>query len=309
LNKLATKILVFGKNGQLGRAFQETLKDQEQVIFVDRAMCDLTQPKQIERLLDQYQPQMIFNAAAYTAVDMAEKEPEIAFAVNSTAPEVMANYMSRIPQGVLVHFSTDYVFNGSKTLPYEETDTPDPLSQYGKSKLAGDVAIENIFATAPKNGANYFIIRTSWVYGDGANFIKTILRVMQEKTQLEVIADQYGVPTSAEWLARIAALLAQSSVDSGVYHTVPDGETTWYALACFVGQIASSLGITLKVLPEHILAIPATDYPLPAPRPYNSRMQNQKLKNTLVNSYLAIEFVHWQIPVQEYVKKITHSKD
>ena len=309
MNKLATKILVFGKNGQLGRAFQDTLKDQEQVIFVDRAMCDLTQPKQIECLLEQYQPQMIFNAAAYTAVDLAEKEPEIAFAINATAPEVMANYVSRIHQGVLVHFSTDYVFNGSKTLPYEETDTPNPLSQYGKSKLTGEVAIENIFATAPKNGANYFILRTSWVYGDGANFIKTILRLLQEKTALHVIADQYGVPTSAEWLARIAAHLAHSSADSGVYHAVPDGETTWYALACFVGQIASSLGITLKVLPEHIQAIPATDYPLPAPRPYNSRMQNQKLKNTLVNLYSAIEFVDWQIPVQEYVTKITRSKD
>jgi dTDP-4-dehydrorhamnose reductase len=309
MNYLTPKILVLGKDGQLGRAFQKVLKDKEEVVFFGRDLCDLTQPKQLENILRQYQPNIIFNTAAYTAVDSAENEPEIAFAVNATAPEFLAQYLSFIPQGILIHFSTDYVYDGTKNMPYDESDIPHPLSQYGKSKLAGELAIERIFANLHDSSAKYFILRTSWVYGDGSNFIKTILRLMQEKNQLKIIADQHGVPTCAEWLARIAISLTQTNAKSGIYHAVPNGQTTRFDLARYLYQIAFNLGIPLKVLPECIQAIPATEYPSPAPRPNNSRMYNQKIKDVLLKSYPKMEFPDWENSVKEYVKRILRVED
>jgi len=300
-------MIVFGKNGQLGRAFQVLFQNNPNVIFIDRQQCDLSNPLQIQQILDQYQPQIIFNAAAYTAVDLAEKESEIAFAINATAPELMARYISQIPNGVLVHYSTDYVFDGQKSTPYEETDLPNPLSQYGKSKLAGEIAIEKAFQPIMEDGsqvAKYFILRTSWVYGDGSNFIKTMLKLAQEREQLKVVADQFGVPTSAQWLAQLGHQLIQSSIPSGIYHAVPLGETSWHQLACFVIQMAKELQIPLKISPEAIQAIPATEYPLPAPRPYNSRMYQYKLQEALKASNIDFSITDWQEPVREYVKKI-----
>jgi len=300
-------MIVFGKNGQLGRAFQVLLQHNPNVIFIDRQQCDLSNPLQIQQILNQYQPQIIFNAAAYTAVDLAEKESEMAFAINATAPELMARYISQIPNGVLVHYSTDYVFDGQKSTPYEETDLPNPLSQYGKSKLAGEIAIEKAFQPIMEDRsqvAKYFILRTSWVYGDGSNFIKTMLKLAQEREQLKVVADQFGVPTSAQWLAQLGHQLIQSSIPSGIYHAVPLGETSWHQLACFVIQMAKELQIPLKISPEAIQAIPATEYPLPAPRPYNSRMYQYKLQRVLKESYIDFSISDWQEPVREYVKKI-----
>ena len=300
-------MIVFGKNGQLGRAFQELFQDHPNVTFIDRQQCDLSNPLQIQKILDQYHPQIIFNAAAYTAVDLAEKELDMAFAINATAPEVMARYMSQIPNGVLVHYSTDYVFDGQKSTPYEETDLPNPLSQYGKSKLSGEIAIEKAFQQEPEVGsqvAKYFILRTSWVYGDGSNFIKTMLKLAQEREQLKVVADQFGVPTSAQWLAQLGHQLIQSNIPSGIYHAVPRGETSWHQLACFVIRVAKELQIPLKINPDAIQAIPATEYPLPAPRPYNSRMNNHKLQEALKAKQIDFPISDWQEPVREYVKKI-----
>ena len=298
-----TKILVFGKNGQLGKAFQELFQDNLDVIFIDRHMCDLTQTSQIKSTLNQYQPQIIFNAAAYTAVDLAEKESATAFAINAHAPEVMAQYIRQIPQGLLVHFSTDYVFDGLKTAPYMETDTPNPLSQYGKSKLAGEQMIQSVFAPSNSMTSSFLILRSSWVYGDGGNFIKTMLKLAQEREHFKVIADQFGVPTSADWLAKTAQDLMQSQALSGIYHVVPDGKTTWYELARVVIQTAKELGLNLKVHPDNIQAIPATEYPLPAPRPYNSLMDNQQLKEMLNLPYSRL-FPEWQAPVKEYVTNL-----
>ncbi len=300
-------MIVFGKNGQLGRAFQELFQDHPNVIFIDRQQCDLSNPLQIQKILDQYQPQIIFNAAAYTAVDLAEKELDMAFAINATAPEVMARYMSQISNGVLVHYSTDYVFDGQKATPYEETDLPNPLSQYGKSKLAGEIAIEKTFQQEPEVGpqvAKYFILRTSWVYGDGSNFIKTMLKLAQEREQLKVVADQFGVPTSAQWLAQLGHQLIQSNIPSGIYHAVPQGEISWHQLACFVIRVAKELQIPLKINPDAIQAIPATEYPLPAPRPYNSRMNHYKLQEALKAKQIDFPISDWHEPVREYVKKI-----
>jgi len=294
------KILVFGKDGQVGKGFQEKLQNQTNVTFIGRNECDLFSADQIQAALQKYQPQIIINAAAYTAVDKAETEIDQAHAINGIAPGIMAQYITKVPNGQLIHYSTDYVFDGSKSTPYEEQDATNPLGQYGKSKLAGEQAIQEAFVSNPNNSAKYFILRTSWVYGDGGNFIKTMLKLAAEREQLKVISDQYGVPSSAQWLAEIALKLLSKDVSSGIYHSVPDGQTSWYGLASYAIDQAKGLGTTFKVEPEKIQAIPATEYPLPAPRPYNSRMSNQKLKIALDLNL----FPNWKDQVCEYVKKI-----
>jgi dTDP-4-dehydrorhamnose reductase len=232
---------------------------------------------------------LIINAAAYTAVDKAETEVDLAYAINAKAPEAMAMYAKQ-HGATFLHYSTDYVFDGSKKTPYTESDPRNPLGVYGKSKAAGEEAIENVFKSNQDSltksneikradlKAQYAILRTSWVYGDGGNFIRTILRLAKERESLKVIADQYGVPTSATWLAEVSLALVLNNehqlkpFPSGIYHAVPLGETTWHALACYAVQAAIDAGAVLKLRPEAVEAIPATAYPLPAPRPMNSRM-------------------------------------
>jgi dTDP-4-dehydrorhamnose reductase len=295
-----TKVLVFGKDGQVGKAFQEKLQKQAGVIFIGRNECDLASADQIKVILQKYQPQIIINAAAYTAVDKAETESDQAQLINAIAPGIMAQYITSVPDGQLIHYSTDYVFDGSKPTPYLEEDATNPLGQYGKSKLAGEQAIQDAYSSNLSNTAKYFILRTSWVYGDGGNFIKTMLKLAAERDQLKVISDQYGVPSSARWLAEIALHLLSKNAATGIYHMVPDGETSWHGLATYAIRQAKDLGLCLKVDPEKIQAIPATEYPLPAPRPYNSKMSNQKLKDALKLK----SFPNWEDQVSEYVKKI-----
>ena len=297
-------ILVFGKDGQVGKAFQETLGSHSQVTWIGRTECDLSSASHIHQTLNQYQPQIIFNAAAYTAVDQAEKEPKLAHLINGIAPGIMAEYISKKAGGTLIHFSTDYVFDGAKPTPYIETDATNPLGQYGKSKLAGELAIEKVFNDFPQTTAKYFILRTSWVYGDGGNFIKTMLRFAKERPQLKVISDQWGVPTSSHWLALVAYQLTQSKAPSGIYHTVTDGETSWHGLATLAVQTAFNCGVHLQAKPQAITPIPATDFPLPAPRPYNSRMNNRKLKDVLSGAELGVDFPSWQNQVEQYVRNI-----
>lgn len=303
LDRAAQKLLVFGKNGQIGRALQEVLAHRPRTTFVGRAECDLTQPEQIEQTLAQYQPQIIINASAYTAVDQAEKEPAIAHAINGVAPGLMAAHIAKIPRGVFVHYSTDYVFDGFQATPYEETDTPKPLGQYGKSKLAGEQATQAAFLEGYAPEASYYLLRTSWVYGDGSNFVKTMLKLAREREHLKVIADQQGVPSSAQWLASIAEQLLATAAPSGIYHAVPTGYTSWHALACFAIRVARDCGMSIKVLPQNIAAILATEYPLPAPRPQNSCLNHHKLKNILGCEQMPL----WQEQVEEYVKKMTYN--
>jgi dTDP-4-dehydrorhamnose reductase len=276
-------ILVFGKDGQLGKAFKAVFDASKAgelhcIQYVGRTECDLANPDAVAILLDELKPSLIINAAAYTAVDKAETEVDLAYAINAKAPEVMVMYAKR-HGATFLHYSTDYVFDGSKKSPYIESDVRNPLGIYGKSKAAGEEAIEETFANLPANSsAQYAILRTSWVYGDGGNFIRTILRLAKERETLKVITDQYGVPTSANWLAVVSLALVLNEqhqlklFPSGIYHAVPQGETTWYALACCAVRAATGAGAALKLRPEAIQAIPATDYPLPAPRPMNSRM-------------------------------------
>ncbi len=314
-------ILVFGKDGQLGKAFKvvftEKEKQQHRIQYVGRAECDLANADAITELLNQTKPDLIINAAAYTAVDKAETEIDAAFAINAKAPEAMAIY-AKGHGATFLHYSTDYVFDGSKKTPYVESDVRNPLGIYGKSKAAGEEAIEVVFAESNSSAGQYAIFRTSWVYGDGGNFIRTILRLSKERDTLKVIADQYGVPTNAEWLAKVSLNLAQSeggdikSFPSGIYHAVPQGEATWHALATYAVQIAIDAGVILKLRPEAIEAIPATEYPLPAPRPKNSRMATTALEKALMGSSTMpkLELLHesWKPQVAAYVQDLAIHK-
>lgn len=315
------RILVFGKDGQLGRAFQSlfdsfSFSQQVQIQYIGREQCDLANRSALENLLNQSQANLIINASAYTAVDKAESEVELAFAVNAKAPEIMAKYAAK-HGATFLHYSTDYVFDGEKYGFYLEDDLRNPLGVYGKSKAAGEDAIAQAFASS--DAGQYAVFRTSWVYGDGGNFIRTILRLAKEREELKIIADQYGVPTSAYWLAQVSlglALNAQGQLNtfpSGIYHAVPAGETTWHGLAVSAINAVLEAGITLKANPETIKAIPATEYPLPAPRPMNSRMSTDKLQSVLAssNSYNELQkdkgFPHWEIMLKEYILKLADS--
>ena len=287
------KILVTGKDGQLGRAFQKELDGLSQnlginviVRFIGRQDCDLSNLSALDLILKNFQPHVIINTAAYTAVDKAEQEIDFAFVINSAVPQLLARYAAA-HGATLLHYSTDYVFDGSGSCSYSEDHPANPLGIYGKSKAEGEQLIANEFSKERVPSARYAILRTSWVYGDGGNFIRTILRLAYERSELKVIADQFGVPTSAQWLAHLSSeFLFDLSVDglvsirefqSGIYHAVPSGETTWYGLACEVVRVARELGKSLVLSPEGIVPIPAVEYPLPAPRPMNSRFSTAKL--------------------------------
>ena len=319
------KILLFGKDGQLGKAFQKhfaslnvNLLSNTQIQYVGRSQCDLSDDASIDELLSQFQPHLIINAAAYTAVDKAETESELAFAINAKAPERMALYAAN-NNATFLHYSTDYVFDGEKYGFYLEGDMRNPLGVYGKSKAAGEEAVVRAFAAG--TGGQYAICRASWVYGDGGNFIRTILRLAKERAELGIIHDQYGVPTSADWLARVTLNLALSGqlelkkFPSGIYHAVPSGETSWHGLACLAVQSALDAGVELKAKPAAIRPILAVDYPLPAPRPMNSRMETAKLRHALVmslgdssDSYndqtINSLFPRWDLLVQKYVAEL-----
>jgi dTDP-4-dehydrorhamnose reductase len=308
-------ILVFGRDGQVGKALQVCLNDLKvPTIFLGRDDCDLSNESAIYEVLNRYQPQVIINAAAYTAVDKAESERELAFAINAKAPAVMAHYMANVAHGILLHYSTDYVFADAKQSAYLETDiagSAEELSVYGQSKLAGEQAIEEAFNLVQDSGhtscqdkfSRYFILRTSWVYGDGGNFIRTMLRLAGERDQLKVVSDQIGAPTSAGWLAEVGIQMAGSRVESGIYHAVPDGETSWHGLAVFAIETAVTAGEGIELKSENILPIPAYDYPLPAKRPYNSRLNNAKLKKALSEMAFTGQYPHWQEQVEAYVKE------
>ena len=316
-------ILVFGKDGQLGKAFKALFDELPasanlDITYLGRAECDLSKEEEVLAQLNIAKANLIINASAYTAVDKAETEIDLAYAVNAKAPELMARYAAE-NNATFLHYSTDYVFDGSKDGFYIEDDPRNPLGIYGKSKAAGEESIEKVFANSAKG--QFAIFRTSWVYGDGGNFIRTMLRLAKEREELKVIHDQHGVPTSADWLAGISLDLALDSAwklkqfPSGIYHAVPAGETTWHGLATFAVQSALNAGVELKAQPGAIKPILAVEYPLPAPRPMNSRMDSVKLRSAIQdgaskasNSYNQLQnvpnFPAWDGMVQEYVSKL-----
>ncbi|AXK39022.1 dTDP-4-dehydrorhamnose reductase [Crenobacter cavernae] len=274
-----TRILITGANGQVGFELKRALAPLGDVVALTRQELDLARVDAIHAELDRYQPTIIVNPAAYTAVDCAESELEQAFAVNAQAPAALADWAER-HEALLVHYSTDYVFDGTQNGAYGEDDAANPQSVYGRSKWEGEQAIRA--ATA-----HHLILRTSWVFGaHGNNFLKTILRLAKERSTLSVVADQVGAPTPAALIADVTAQLLSHyrrpthRFEYGTYHLSAGGEANWYDYARYVIALAERAGIPLALKPDALEPIPTIGYPLPAPRPANSRLDCDKLKRT-----------------------------
>jgi dTDP-4-dehydrorhamnose reductase len=275
------KILLLGKNGQVGWELQRSLAPLGEVLALDRhstSHCgDLSQPERLAQTVLDFQPTFIVNAAAHTAVDKAESEPELAKVLNTEAPAALANAAAQVGAW-LVHYSTDYVFDGSGTHARQEGEGTGPLSVYGQTKREGEKAIV-------ASGCKYLIFRTSWVYAArGGNFAKTMLRLAQERDKLTVINDQYGAPTGADLIADVSAhamrrvLNTQNISFSGVYHLVASGQTTWHGYASHVIAQAKAIKPELVLKASSIEAVPTSVFPTPAARPLNSRLCTTKLQ-------------------------------
>jgi len=275
------KILLLGKNGQVGWELQRSLAPLGELVALDFDSTDLcgdfTNPQGLAETVRTVRPDVIVNAAAHTAVDKAESEPDLARLINATAPGVLAQEAHKLGAW-LVHYSTDYVFDGSGTQPWVETDVPAPLNVYGQTKLEG----EQLVAAHCKN---HLIFRTSWVYAArGGNFAKTMLRLAQERERLTVIDDQFGAPTGAELLADVTAHairhVQQNPAHAGLYHLVAGGETTWHGYAKHVLSRAELSQTTIKIVAKDVLPVPTSAFPTPAQRPLNSRLNTVKLQST-----------------------------
>ena len=275
------KILLLGKNGQVGWELQRSLAPLGELIALDRHstdLCgDLSNLAGLADTVRAVRPDVIVNAAAHTAVDRAESEPELANTLNALAPGVLAQEAAQVG-ALLVHYSTDYVFDGSGERPWQESDTPAPLSVYGHTKLAGEQRVQAA-------GVRHLIFRTSWVYGArGGNFAKTMLRLAQERERLTVISDQFGAPTGADLLADVTAHAIRQVLtrpqDCGLYHLAAAGETTWHAYAQHVLAQARLAQPTLSIKATEVAPVPTSAFPTPARRPLNSRLSTQHLQST-----------------------------
>ena len=293
------RILLTGKHGQVGFELQRALAPLGEVCAVDYTECDLADASALCELVRSVKPDLIVNSAAYTAVDKAESEPELAHAVNAVAPGVLGEEAAKRGAWV-VHYSTDYVFDGVKPSAYTEDDFTNPLNVYGRTKRDGEIALQ-------ASGARYLIFRTSWVVGaHGNNFAKTILRLAGERESLNVVGDQYGAPTSAALLADVTALLVRQkqreggdTFPFGSYHLAAGGETTWYDYARFVVSEAGAAGRPLMLTPDAIRAIPSSEYPKVAERPANSRLATGKLCKTF-----DLELPDWRSGVRHILQQI-----
>jgi dTDP-4-dehydrorhamnose reductase len=291
------KILLLGQNGQVGWELQRSLAPLGELLSLDRnstSHCgDLSNLQGLVDTVRAFRPDVVVNAAAYTAVDKAESDAETAFRVNALAPEALSRVCATVG-AYLVHFSTDYVFDGSGHMPWLETDPTGPLNVYGHSKLAGEQGIA-------QEGAPSLIFRTSWVYGtEGGNFAKTMLRLAQERERMTVINDQFGAPTGAALLADVTALAIQAPQRlTGVYHLAAAGETTWYDYAQYVLAQAKQLKPSLNYAVKDFVAVPTSDFPTPAARPLNSRLNCSSLEQAL-----QFKLPPWQAGVDAMLAKI-----
>jgi len=302
------KILLLGRNGQLGWQLQRSLAPLGEVIALasqaqdnPNQWCgDLAKPEGLRHTLREIAPDLVVNAAAYTAVDKAQTETEKAYAVNTLGPAVLAEETLRLGAW-LAHYSTDYVFDGSGTLAWRESDACAPLSVYGASKRQGELEV----ARNPR----HLILRTSWVYAArGSNFAKTMLRLGAERDELRVIDDQIGAPTGAELLADASAIalrqaMAQPAL-AGLYHCAASGQTSWHGYAQFVFQEARALGIPVRVSQERLVPIKSADYPVAAPRPLNSRLDCAKIADVF-----SIHLPSWQFGVRRMLQEIALTKN
>jgi len=291
------KVLLTGKNGQVGWELQRALSSFATVIALDSDEMDLADPEAIRRTVRDISPDIIINPAAHTAVDKAESEPDLAMAVNGIAPGILAEEAQRLG-ALLVHYSTDYVFDGCKSGPYTETDVPNPQSVYGSTKLAGEDAIR-------ASGCKHLILRTSWVYGvHGGNFVKTVLRLAKERSELRIVADQFGAPTWARDLAQatVAALnvwqaRGRDASLNGLYHLSAAGSTNWHHYAEEIVRLACTYDAALASKPLEIRAIATHEYPVPAKRPANSVLANDKTGQTF-----GISLPEWEVSLAECVR-------
>jgi dTDP-4-dehydrorhamnose reductase len=295
------KLLLLGKGGQVGWELQRALAPLGEVVACDfdsagALRADFSQPDTLPALVQRVRPDVIVNAAAHTAVDKAESEPELARAINATAPGVIAREAAALG-ALLLHYSTDYVFDGSGSAPRDEDAPTGPLSVYGRTKLEGEELIR-------ASGCTHLILRTSWVYAArGGNFARTMLRLAAEREALNVIADQVGAPTGAELLADVSAhalrRLQADATLSGTYHCVAGGETNWFDYARLVIEWARARGVAVKVAPEAIRPIPTTAYPTPAARPLNSRLATRRLE-----AAFGLNLPHWQQGVERMLAEV-----
>lgn len=280
------KILLLGKDGQVGWELQRALAPLGLLTALNRRECDLAEAAQVQAVLEQYEPEVIVNAAAYTAVDQAESDQALARRINVDAVAELARY-AREMGSLLVHYSTDYVFDGTKPEAYVEDDITNPLSVYGQTKLDGENRIRDALC-------RHLIFRTSWVYAArGGNFARTMLRLASERTALSVIDDQIGAPTSAELIADVTAHALRDVLSGrapgGTYHLAAAGETSWYGYAKFVIDRARVQGQTLALAVDGLRPIPASDYSLPAKRPQNSRLNTHLLERSF-----ALKLPQWE---------------
>ena len=293
-------ILLLGKGGQVGWELQRSLSVLGHVTALDHdstGHCgDFANPAGIADTVRALRPDIIVNAAAHTAVDKAESEPDLARLLNATTPGVLAEEAARLGAW-LIHYSTDYVFDGSGSRPWVETDVPAPLSVYGRTKLEGEQLIQ-------QSGAQHLILRTSWVYAArGGNFAKTMLRLAQERDRLTVIDDQWGAPTGADLLADVTAHairhLQQRPQDAGLYHLVAGGETNWNLYAKYVLDQAQKAQSAIKMVAKEVTPVPTSAFPTPAVRPHNSRLNTTKLQTTF-----GLTLPHWQQGVARMLYEI-----
>ncbi len=298
------RVALLGKNGQLGFEFEKRLKGHCELLALGRTDHggDLTHTDEMIECLRAFSPDVVINAAAYTAVDLAQTQVDEARQVNALAPLAMAKYC-RQSGALLVHFSTDYVFSGEDTKPWAEDDPCAPQNVYGETKLEGEQAII-------QSGCRHLIFRTSWVYGEhGKNFIKTILRLAQTKESLNVVDDQIGAPTSVQFLAKYSEemirFIQRGRNDlCGTYHLVPDGYVSWCEFARWIVKNAANFGVAMTLKPQSIKAISTSEYPTPAKRPLNSRLSNEKLK-----SVLGIQsFETWDEDARVVLEKLVQAK-
>ena len=295
------KILLLGKNGQIGWELQRSLAPLGEVVSLDRnglnQWCgDLSKPDQIYQTIVDIAPNVVVNASAYTAVDLAETEQEMANLINHVAVGKIAEACAQI-KALLVHYSTDYVFDGEGTSKFNETDALKPLSVYGQTKALGEQVIQNA-------QCNYLIFRTSWVFAQkGKNFLKTMLALSQQREELSIIDDQIGAPTSAELIADVSAhAIVQTLRDQtkiGIYHLVASGEASWFEYANYIFEQAKNLGVNLSI--QQVNPIPTVAYPTPAKRPHNSRLNNQKIQHAF-----QIYLPDWKVYAQRTVVEVFH---
>ena len=291
------KILLLGSQGQLGQELLLSLALVGDVKASKRADIDLTNHESIRSSINSYSPHIIINAAAYTAVDQAESEQQLAFDVNATAVSVIADECKK--RNIwLIHYSTDYVFDGKKETPYTETDSPNPINVYGKSKLAGERAIYN-------SDCKHIIFRTTWIIGrNGKNFAKTILRLMHERDSLSVIDDQFGVPTSPDLISKVTrtvidAIATPDYWPSGIYNLTPRGRTTWYEIAQTLLVYANQAQLSIRVNEKSLYPIKTNEYSTPAKRPENSLLNTQKLQQ-----HLRFILPHWKDDFSNVITEI-----